>query len=219
MPTLTLKFTVIVFTLLPLVWQSAGLRAEDWPIDDPALKTCITEAAHKKNWRQMEEVSDLRCHSMGIKNVNGLENFSGLTSLSLHNNDIDTLDPSHWPRLQVLNVAKNKLQRLEVKNLTQLEQLYVFSNSLNTLLLENLPQLEQFKANSNGMLTFQSQQLPLLSKVYLFDNELEAMDIYQLPSLKYMDVRQNPMPDELYEEMDRLKGVTVLHDGNEEDWQ
>jgi hypothetical protein len=31
-------------------------------------------------------------------------------------------------------------------------------------------------------------------------------------------VRHNPMPDELYEDMDALPGVTILHDGNADDW-
>ena len=47
---------------------------------------------------------------------------------------------------------------------------------------------------------------------------MEHIDIYSLPKMKYMDVRQNPMPDELYEEMDKLKGTTILHDGNADDW-
>ena len=45
------------------------------------------------------------------------------------------------------------------------------------------------------------------------------MDIYHLPLAHYIDVRQNPMPDKLYEEMDKLKGITFLHDGNAKDWQ
>lgn len=205
---------VLLLFLLP-----AGLVAEDWPLTDPALKSCVEKAARKQGWQRAEQVTELRCHSLDIASLQGLEIFSGLQTLSLHNNDISEINVEAWPQLEVLNIAKNKLTRLELSNLSKLSEVYIFGNQIERLSLENLPKLTQFKANSNGMRNFSYQGLPAVSKIYLFDNELEMMDIYQLPSLSYMDVRQNPMPDELYEEMDKLKGVTVLHDGNEEDWQ
>lgn len=100
-----------------------------------------------------------------------------------------------------------------------MEEVFAFSNKLTSFELDNLPKLKQIKANSNQLTQFSYKALPELEKIYLFDNLMEMIDIYNLPSMRYMDVRQNPMPDELYEKMDALSGVTILHDGNAEDWQ
>ena len=37
----------------------------------------------------------------------------------------------------------------------------------------------------------------------LFNNKMPTIDIYRLPLLKIMDVRQNPMPDVLYDAMNK----------------
>jgi Leucine-rich repeat (LRR) protein len=96
--------------------------------------------------------------------------------------------------------------------------LYVFDNHLTDLTLSNLAQLQTFKANNNNIEYFAYSNIPKLQKIYIFNNELETIDIYNLPSLQYMDCRQNPMPDSLYDSMDKIDDVTFLHDGNAEDW-
>ena len=215
----TFKQICCLINLSLALWLPDYALAEDWPLADSNLKSCIEKLAKKQGWLQMQQVTEVRCHSQGIESLVGLNQFKNIKILSLHNNNIVDIDLIAWPLLEELNVAKNKLKQLAIINLTQLKQFYAFSNQIEDLRLDDLPSLEQFKANNNGMKTFHYQNLPTVNKIYLFDNELETMDIYQLPALKYLDVRQNPMPDELYEEMDRLKGVTVLHDGNAEDWQ
>jgi hypothetical protein len=90
---------------------------------------------------------------------------------------------------------------------------------MTALELAGLPKLKLLKINDNQIVQFTYKDLPALEKIYMFNNVMEHVDIYHLPAMTYMDARQNPMPDPLYEEMDKLKGVTFLHDGNAEDWQ
>jgi hypothetical protein len=85
--------------------------------------------------------------------------------------------------------------------------------------LHDLPHLGLLKANANKMRLFSYGKLPRLEKIYLFNNQLTTIDIDHLPALRYMDARQNPMPDELYQRMDSQKNVTYLHDGNAPDWK
>lgn len=193
---------------------SAALAA----VTDASLRHCLQAQIDQNHWTTTEHVRKLQCHSLGIRSAAGLSVFSGLHSISLHNNDLQAFDPSLWPELQTLNLAKNKLTYFQAENLTQLTTLYLFGNQLQTLTLNNLPKLNQLKANSNRMTAFTYQQLKQLKKIYLFDNDLDTFDITRLPAMDYLDVRQNPMPDELYEEMDRVKTATILHDGNAEDW-
>ncbi len=196
-----------------------GEDSKGFQVEDPALQDCLIKAANKEKWQSPQEFTQLRCHSEGVQSLAGLEKFDQLTSLSLHNNKISEFNAEYWPQLESLTITKNQLRVLHLKNLPNLQKVYASGNRLESLVLEDLPALEIIKANNNELLTFEYQGLPQLEKIYLFDNELETMDIYQMPKIKYMFVRQNPMPDELYEEMDKLPGVTVLHDGNAEDWE
>jgi len=62
---------------------------------------------------------------------------------------------------------------------------------------------------------------PLQSLVesYLWDNQLEDLQITGLDKLEFLDVKQNPMPDELYDFYDQHTGITISHDGNADDWK
>jgi protein phosphatase 1 regulatory subunit 7 len=54
---------------------------------------------------------------------------------------------------------------------------------------------------------------------YFFDNQLEDLQITGLEKLTFLDVKQNPMPDELYDFYDKQEGIVISHDGNADDWQ
>ncbi|HRH79361.1 MAG TPA: hypothetical protein PK129_18610, partial [Cellvibrionaceae bacterium] len=106
-----------------------------------------------------------------------------------------------------------------IKHYPHLQNLLVFNNKLSSLTLSNLPELTSLKGNGNQLLEWQYEQLPKLEKVMLFNNKMPTIDIYRLPLLKIMDVRQNPMPDVLYDAMNKMTGVTFMHDGNAADWK
>lgn len=187
-------------------------------IHDGNLRSCLHQLAKKNQWQAPADVTKVVCHSNDIADLAGLDIFSNIETLSLHNNHIEVFDGAPFKRLNNLNLGRNKLQALSLNDLPRLSVLYVFNNKLKQLSLTTLPQLKKLKANSNGLLSFRYDGLPNLQKIYMFDNEMEHIDIYNLPQLSYMDVRQNPMSDALYEEMDKRVGVTILHDGNADDW-
>lgn len=187
-------------------------------LPDAELKKCLIELHKSKGWKTLSEVQEIKCHSKNIRTVSGLEAFKQLQVLSLHNNDLQDFNCNLFAEIRILNLAKNNIETLHCDKLIHLEKLYIFANQLTNLQLTQLEKLETLKANNNLIEVFQHQALKALNKIYLFNNKMESMEINGLPSLKYMDVRENPMPDELYEEMDKLSGVTVLHDGNAEDW-
>ncbi len=187
-------------------------------ISDPKLRQCIHAIATKNNWQRAEDFTAIKCHNKNITHLDGLEHFVNLETLSLHKNEIKMIDIRPLSKLKRLNLARNKIKTLTLSNLAHLSEIFVFGNPLTRLDIQNLPKLKKLKASGNKLTLFQYNELPALEKIYMFNNEMEDIDIHSLPSLKYMDVRQNPMPDPLYEEMDKLKGVTILHDGNADDW-
>ncbi|MES2673127.1 MAG: leucine-rich repeat domain-containing protein [Pseudomonadota bacterium] len=214
-----MKFTRYIFYFITLWIMSNAANAFDVVLEDKNLQDCILQLKQQKQWSTIAAVTEIECHNKNIRTLAGIEKFTQLKKISLYNNEITEAKLSNLPNLQHLNLAKNKMHDLSISDFQALESLYAFGNKLTRLKLSNLPKLQQIKANDNLIVEFHYQDLPALEKMYLFNNKMVDMDIYHLPLARYIDIRQNPMPDKLYEEMDKLKGITFLHDGNAKDWQ
>lgn len=199
--------------MLPAVICSAEL-----PVQDVNLRTCLVEIGRKNGWSEPQQFHRIECHNRAIRSLQGLDAFQQIRILSLYNNALEDVQLKDFPHLEQLNLARNNLHHLQLSGLPALARLYFFDNRLKRVELTDLPALQEFKGSNNQLNAFHYAALPRLRKVYLFNNKLESIDINGFPSLEYMDVRENPMPDELYERMDALTGVLFLHDGNAEDW-
>lgn len=187
-------------------------------LTDPRFRECVKALAQKEHWKTTSDVTQINCNNKKITSVEGIEQFKNLAVLSLYKNKIKQATISSLPLLTSLNLARNELVHIQVSELPLLENMYVFGNKLTALALTNLTNLKVIKANNNRLETLSFKNNSSLEKIYIFDNKLETVDIYGLPKMKMMDCRQNPMPDPLYEEMDRMTAVTFFHDGNADDW-
>lgn len=189
-------------------------------IKDAELQTCLQDIAKKNNWSKPADFIEIKCHSKGIQSLSGLENYSNVTLLSFHNNKLPQLDIdlTQFPLIKEINLARNNIKKLILSDIPTLEAVYVFGNGLQHLEVHNLTNIQVLRANNNKIEFFDYSNAPNLNKIYIFNNKLESINIHDLPAMQYMDCRENPMPDELYDEMDRMEGITFLHDGNAEDW-
>lgn len=208
--------SVLVFFAPLLAIASADGGAPS--IRDESLRRCIGEFGAKYGWSRPEQYTELKCHGKKIRSVEGLDHYSQLVSLSLFNNQIAEFSGVHFPKLKHLNLSRNTLTKLVLSEQLQLEALLVFGNRLTAVVLNTLPNLTLLKAGNNKLKRLQYSGLPVLGKVYLFDNQIEDVDIHSLPGLTYMDVRQNPVSTILSDQMDKMQGVIILHDGNLENW-
>lgn len=208
-----------VFCGLCLVMAPVPAVAGKW-VKDEALQQCLEELGNDKGWLEPEDFTSVSCHGKGIQSLQGLELFTRAENLSFHNNDIRTfdIDLRSFSQLKTLNLGRNGLTEFHLRDLNSLEELFIFSNALEKITLLDLEQLKLIRANNNQVMQFEYRNLPSIKKIYIFNNELEEFNIYELPAIEYMDCRENPMPDELYDQMDKMETVTFLHDGNAEDW-
>lgn len=188
-------------------------------LSDSALNKCVDDHVSNNNWKTIDEVIKLKCHGMNIKSVEGLEVFTQLKSLSLYNNKLITLNISRLKNLKSINVANNKLQQVNVVGLSKLTSLYLFKNKLTHIDFTGLTQLEKIRITNNQLNKIDISPLISLKKAYFFDNKLEELIVKGLPNLKFIELRQNPMPDDVYDRYDALDGITIVHDGNADDWK
>lgn len=215
-----LFFSIIIFFFI-FVLKPA--YSADWlatlSIKDKALKACIHALATKNKWQNIEQVETIKCHSKGIENLNGLEAFRQLKSLSLFNNKLVHADLRAFQQLENINISNNKLTKIQLTNLNKLTTLYLFKNRLTTVDFTGLSKLNKLRITNNQLSTLDISPLVALKKAYFFNNELEDLVVKGLANLTFIELRQNPMPDEVYDRYDAIEGVTIIHDGNADDWQ
>lgn len=188
-------------------------------IKDPALNACIQSALSKQGASDLEQINTLKCHNKGIESLDGIEQLVNLESLSLFNNQISQADLTQLKRLEMLNLANNDLVRLKLEGLNELKTLFLFKNKLTTLNMQGLVSLQKLRMMQNRLSTLDISPLVSLKEAHLFDNQLEDLQITGLGELEFLDVKQNPMPDELYDFYDEQTGIVISHDGNADDWQ
>lgn len=186
---------------------------------DKALSTCVNDTMAKLNLSSLSSVTKLKCHNKGIKTLQGIEQLSSLRYLSVFGNKLTSLDVTKLNLLTHLNVAKNNLSTLEIAGLSNLTELFAFKNKLSTVDLKGLGSLVKLRMMDNQLQSLDIAPLVSLEAAYLWNNQLKDLDISGLANLKFLDVKQNPMPDELYDFYDEQVGITISHDGNADDWK
>lgn len=218
---MNLKYLTLMFFILnitPVKFASAAAVSE-LSFSDKNWQKCIEKIAAKQGLSDTLAFTEIKCHNAGIEVVEGLAQFTNLTHLSLYKNAIETLDVQMLGSLTTLNVAANKLKHMQLSNLTQLQKLYAFNNTLTKLNVTGLRNLTHLRLMNNQLIEFDITPLVALQEGHLFNNQLVTIDLTPLSQLEFIDVRQNPMPDELYDEFDEMEGISISHDGNADDWK
>jgi len=186
---------------------------------DTALTQCVLSNAKKHNWQMAKQINKLKCHGMKINSLTGINALDNLVHLSLFNNNIEQADLRVLTKLASINIANNKLKTIKLTGLKNLTTLYLFKNKLQTVDFTGLSKLKKIRITNNRLNHLELSPLTSLEKAYFFDNKLEDLMLQGLPKLKFVEVRQNPMPDEVYDRYDELDGITIVHDGNADDWK
>lgn len=205
--------------LVALVTLLAAQPAKSVEFADEQLAACVAKAVEQASVGSAADLVSLTCNGSDIKNAAGIDTLTGLQTLSLFGNGLTQIDLGALVHLKTLNLANNRLTQIDLANNSMLESLYLFGNSLTALNLESNRALKKVKAEKNRIVSVVFPESVTLQKVYLFDNKMEDIKIDSLKALRFLDVRSNPMPDEVYDYLDEFSGVKASHDGNTEEWR
>jgi protein phosphatase 1 regulatory subunit 7 len=205
-----------------LVLFSTGVLAKplsELKFVDTKLAKCVDEQAASHHWQTVEEFVELSCHNMDIQVADEVASLTALKTLSLFNNNISHLDQRSLTKLETLNLANNAIESLQISGLDHLETLYLFRNKLQSIDLSGLSSVKKVRLMQNALTELDISPLKSLEMGYFFDNQLKDLQITGLSELQFLDVKQNPMPDELYDFYDQQVGIIINHDGNSDDWK
>jgi len=215
--TLYLTFLFVVLFIPEIAFANSPPKISD--IKDENLSKCLSNNMQKMGLHNTNQLRNLKCHGMNISNLQGLEKFTQLETLSLFNNKLTNVNIQTLRDLKHLNIANNKLKKINIVGLSKLETLYLFKNKLVTVDFTGLDKLKKIRITNNNLKGLNISPLISLEKAYFFDNKLEELIVKGLPKLKFIELRQNPMPDDVYDRYDALEGITIIHDGNADDWK
>ncbi|MFK8052510.1 MAG: leucine-rich repeat domain-containing protein [Woeseiaceae bacterium] len=202
----------------PLLLSATG-AAGSVQFPDSNLSDCVEAAVQRAGLASATELVSLNCNAQAIEDSTGINQLVNLRTLSLFGNKLQHVDVRNLKALETLNLANNRLREIDLSSNQTLKTLYLFGNQLEMLDLAETPVLVKLKAEKNRLKAVSFGLIPTLAKVYLFDNKMENIKIDNLSGLTFIDVRSNPMPDEVYDYLDAFDGVKASHDGNTEDWE
>lgn len=156
--------------------SALGLIEKDGDIDptDPANKSKI------------EATTSLQCNGLGIKNIQGIENFTNLTSLNCSNNLIETLDLSTMPGLTSLNCSKNKLALLDISEQLGLTSLDCSNNVIKVLEISNHNSMNTLRCSSNDLYELVLPSNGALERLYCNENQIATLEIPEGLALTYL---------------------------------
>ncbi len=135
-------------------------------------------------------VDTLNVSKKGIKNLAGIEHFSGLIYLYCSGNELEELDVSGNEELAELVCNDNKLTALDVSDNAELTWLTCSDNKLTTLDVSSNAKLQKLICHDNQLktLTVNNPDLTFLGCV---DNELETLNVGKAPALKELFCQRN----------------------------
>jgi len=216
---LLMHLSFIAFSLVITFKVSATEQHIKKVIKDENLAKCITESIEGLSEVHWQKIKKVKCHGMNIKQLDGLSKLVELEHLSLFNNQLKEADISNLKQLKFVNISNNQLVKVKIGGLSKLTTLYLFKNRLTSIDFSNLSKLKKIRITNNLLKNIDISPLLSLEKAYFFDNKLEDLHLKGLTKLKFVELRQNPMPDEVYDRYDEMENMTIIHDGNADDWK
>lgn len=136
-------------------------------------------------------ITSLSIFTSSITSIQGIEDFTSLTYLDVHNNFLTQIDVNSLSNLVYLDCSYNQLETIDINELQDLAYINCSVSGLTNLSLHNLPSLSELYCSNN-----QLTQLNLTGLIDLFyadctGNQLTALTIDGLTNLEVLNCAVN----------------------------
>ena len=125
--------------------------------------------------------------------LTGIESFTALSSLSVQNNQITTLDVSQNTALTSLSVENNQITTLDVSQNTALTNLYCSSNQLTNVDISQNTSLESFVCDNNLLTNLNLSANTSLRYLQCNYNLLTSLDLSANTNLEVLGCAYNEL--------------------------
>ncbi len=138
-------------------------------------------------------VTNLDVNNKEISYLTGIEDFTALTQLHCHSNQLTTLDISANTALTYLRCENNQLTSLDVSSNTALTNLGCHSNQLTSLDVSSNTALTSLGCHSNQLTSLDVSANTALTQLECYDNSLTNLDVSNNTALTYLNIGDNPL--------------------------
>jgi len=148
------------------IWKVSSCEglSGDVSIADPEFEACLRQSVRPLRPQDGLQpgqpisrdracrVTRIECESRGIKEVNGIENFTHLTVLNLNYNQLTRIDISELMEIEMLLLGRNKLTDIgDISRLSRMHTLWLGYNELRSLKLDGLTNLKDLRVDGNQL--------------------------------------------------------------------
>jgi Leucine-rich repeat (LRR) protein len=182
---------------------------------------------------EAQKVTILYVKNQGIKDLEGLSNFTNLIEFGCYGNQIKNLDLSKLKKLQYVYANNNILQSININGLVELKHIYLQNNpnlymnvdflqfekieELNVentrapkLDLKNLKNLKIIEATNSRLTDIQIDGCENLEQLGLEKNMIVSVDFKKLPKIEYISLSYNPVKSIDIRQLKKLKNFSCL---------
>lgn len=168
-----------------LSWDAKKIDEENFPDENfrEYLKDIDEDGDGYFKRNEMDNVTSIDVSSKNIKNLDGINYFTNLTSLKCANNQLTELKISGFSKLQILDVSGNR----------NLQELICSNNQLTTLDLGGNLNLRTLWCNLNQLTSIDVSQNPELVQLLCGNNQLKELDINNNKKLNILECKENKL--------------------------
>ena len=135
----------------------------------------------------------INCYTLQIENLQGIEAFTALTYLDVHNNQLTSLDVSQNTALEELICSENQLTSLDVSQNTALTDLDCGGNPFTILDISQNTALETLWCADNQLTSLDVSQNTALTYLVCQYNQLTSLDVSQNTALTVLYCASNQL--------------------------
>lgn len=191
----------------------AGVDVKCYSYDDDDNVTVFSVEGVKVSALDASKMKQLICFAWSNSTLGQVEfklpESPELTELTLASNGLTQgVDCSKYPKLVLYNVSLNNIETLDVTSVPSLQLLYASVNKLKEVKLNN-PKMWSLALNNNELESVDLSNVRAVTQLYLGNNKLTSINLDPLTSLKvvsvpgnYMTIATLPLPKESWSSYD-----------------
>lgn len=215
----SLAVPLSIALIMPVFGGISVLADDGVPIDedhfpDPVFRELIEDVYDydENGYISDYEISitmNIKCESMGIESVEGIEYYTDLQGLWCRDNDIEELDLSGNPDLRGLWCSENPISELDFSNNPELTWVYCFECDLTSLDFSDTPHMAYIECNTNPLTELNISTNEELEHLMLGSCQIHELDLSNNPNLCELVCFRNEMTYLNIENNYKLKRLNI----------
>lgn len=151
--------------------EVGGIKIPDSKFREYIMENFDTNGDNELSKDEALAAKSINCSGLGIYSLEGIENFTNLTSLKCNNNNLSSLPISELTALQVLDCSGNQLWSIDISDLWRLTSLECQHNQLTSLDVSHNQELTYIDCQDNSLSVLTVRRNLKLETLHCEDNK------------------------------------------------